>query len=177
MRYKTLDSGSMEKYCPMMFSKVLCPVDFSEAGMAALNLIKNIDQPINVHLISVIGKGENAAEVEARMKDAQGKLDALKTDLLAKVKINVTSEVLSAEAGYKTYGTGGMASSKAVATPVIEGVEGLIIQKAEEIDASLIALSSAGKGMLDQATVGSVVFDVARRATRPVLVARSEMKA
>jgi nucleotide-binding universal stress UspA family protein len=176
MRYKTLDSGSMEKYCPMMFSKVLCPVDFSEAGMAALNLIKNIDQPINVHLISVIGKGENAAEVEARMKDAQGKLDALKTDLLAKVKINVTSEVLSAEAGYKTYGTGGMASSKGVATPVIEGVEGLIIQKAEEIDASLIALSSAGKGMLDQATVGSVVFDVARRATRPVLVARSEKK-
>jgi nucleotide-binding universal stress UspA family protein len=93
------------------------------------------------------------------------------------VKVNVTSEVVSAEAGYKTYGTGGMASSKGVATPVIEGVEGIIIQKAEEIDASMIALSSAGKGMLDEATVGSVVFDVARRATRPVLIARSEKKA
>jgi nucleotide-binding universal stress UspA family protein len=177
MRYKTLDSGKMEKYCPMMFSKVLCPVDFSEAGMAAINLIKDIQQPISVHLLSVIGKGETEAEVDARTKDAEKKLEALKSDLLAKVKVNVTSEVISAEAGYKTYGTGGMASSKGVATPVIEGVEGIIIQKAEEIDASMIALSSAGKGMLDEATVGSVVFDVARRATRPVLIARSEKKA
>lgn len=173
MRYTIVDDGSLEKICPLLFSKILCPVDFSPAGMATINLLKNIDLPINVHLLSVIAKGESVAEIEARTKDAQEKLDAIKTDLMSQVKINVTSEVVTVGAGYRSYGSGGMTQTKGGSIPDIGGVEGTIMAKAEEIDASLIVLSSAGKGYLDASTVGSVVFDVARKAKRPVLVIRS----
>ncbi len=179
MRYKMVESGEIENICPNLFSRVLCPVDFSEVGMAAVNLLRDLGLATSVHLLSVIAKGETAEEVEARMKDAEMKLDAIKNELLSKVKINVTSEVASTKAGYRTYGAGGMASSKATATPDVKGVEEVIISKAEEIDASLIALSSGGKGYLDQADtgIGSVAFDVGRRATRPVLVVRAKKKA
>jgi len=46
----------------------------------------------------------------------------------------------------------------------------------KEEDVSLIAMGSHGKGWLDQATIGSVVSDVARMGPRPVLVVRSQKK-
>jgi nucleotide-binding universal stress UspA family protein len=63
----------------------------------------------------------------------------------------------------------------AVKTPFVDvgGAAEKILSKAEEMDVSLIALSSAGKGYLDALTTGSVVFDVARMGKRPVLVVRS----
>ena len=178
MRYKIVESGEMEKICPNLFSIVLCPIDLSEAGMAAVNLFKDLGLTTNLHLLSVVAKGETADEVDARVKDAEKKLDAIKNELLSKVKINATSEVVSAAAGFRTYGIGGMASTKGAATPEIKSVEEIIISKAEEINASLIALSSGGKGYLDDADtgIGSVTFDVGRKATRPVLVVRAKKK-
>ena len=176
MRYKMVESGEMEKICPNLFSKILCPVDLSETGMAALNLIKDLGLTTNVHLLSVVAKGETAEEVDARVKDAEKKLETIKNELLSKVKINVTSEVVSAAGGFRTYGIGGMASTKGADTPEVKSVEELIISKAEEINASLIALSSGGKRYLDEADtgIGSVTFDVGRRAIRPVLVVRAK---
>jgi nucleotide-binding universal stress UspA family protein len=178
MRYKVVESGEIEKICPTLFSNVLCPVDFSEVGMGAVNLLKDLGLATSVHLLSVIAKGETAEEIEARMKDAETKLDAIKNELLSKVKINVTTEVASTKAGFRTYGVGGLASSKGTATPEIKGVEEIIISKAEETNASLIALSSGGKGYLDEADsgIGSIAFDVGRKATRPVLVVRAKKR-
>lgn len=172
MRYKTLDDGSLEKVCPHLFTKVLCPVDFSEAGMAAVNLIKNSDIPVNIHLLNVVAKGETADEIEARTGHAKEKLDAIKADLMSNARISVNDEVASTASGYRTYGTGSMAAIKGGDIPDIGGVEGMIMARAADMDASLIALSSAGKGYLDATTVGSVVFDVARMANKPVLVVR-----
>jgi len=108
----------------------------------------------SVHLLSVIDKGETAEEIEARMKYAEKKIDAIQNKLMPKVKINVTSEVVSTKAGYRTCGAGVLASSKGTATHEIKGVEEIIISKAEEMNASLIALSSVGKGYLDEADIG-----------------------
>ena len=47
-----------------------------------------------------------------------------------------------------------------------------ILSLAEKQNASLIIMSSQGKGWLKQIRVGSVTFDVARRAKQPVMVVR-----
>ncbi len=52
-----------------------------------------------------------------------------------------------------------------------------ILALAEKHDASLIIMSSRGKGWLRQIGVGSTTFDVARRAKQPVLVVRPKLPA
>lgn len=176
MRYKTLEDETLEKFCPRLFSNVLLPIDFSEAGMAATNRIKDYRLTNNVQLINAVAKGESAKEVEMRVKDAQAKLNAIRDDL-AREGINATAEVITADADEpRTYGSGGMAAVKA---PFVDvgGVADKIIATAERNDSSLIAMSSHGKGLLDELMIGSVVFDVARRGTRPVLVVRYKKKA
>lgn len=49
-----------------------------------------------------------------------------------------------------------------------------ILKLARKQDVSLLIMSSQGKGWLKQIRVGSVSFDVARRADRPVLVVRQK---
>jgi nucleotide-binding universal stress UspA family protein len=172
MRYKTMDDGSLEKFCALLFSKILLPTDFSKPGMAAIDLVKKHKLTNNAHLINIVARGESPKQVEARVSDAKNKLQVISDDL-AKAGVKSTIEVVSASAGEpRTYGTGGMA---AVKTPFVDvgGAAEKILSKAEEMDVSLIALSSAGKGYLDALTIGSVVFDTARMGKRPILVVRS----
>jgi nucleotide-binding universal stress UspA family protein len=172
MRYKTMEDGSLEKFCPLLFSNVLLPTDFSKPGMAAIDLVKEHKLTDNAHLINIVARGESSKQVEARVNDAKIKLQAISEDL-ANAGVKSSIDVVSAAAGEpRTYGTGGMA---AVKTPFVDvgGAAENILAKAEEMDVSLIALSSAGKGYLDALTIGSVVFDVARMGKRPVLVLRS----
>ena len=49
-----------------------------------------------------------------------------------------------------------------------------ILNLARKQDVSLLIMSSQGKGWLKQIRVGSVSFDVARQADRPVLVVRQK---
>ena len=42
MRYKSLEDEKLEKFCPRLFSNVLLPTDFSEAGMTAINRVKRL---------------------------------------------------------------------------------------------------------------------------------------
>jgi nucleotide-binding universal stress UspA family protein len=177
MRYKSLEDENLEKFCSHLFSNVLLPTDFSEAGMAAINRVKDYKLTNNVELINVVAKGESAQEVETRVKDAQIKLDAIRNDL-AKAGINATAEVIVADAGeQKTYGTGGMAAVHKAPFVDAGGEADKIIATSEKMDSSLVAMSSHGKGWMDDLLIGSVVFDVARRGTRPVLVVRYKKKA
>jgi nucleotide-binding universal stress UspA family protein len=176
MRYKALDENNAVKFCPMLFSNVLLPTDFSEVGNAAIYKIRDDRLAKNVALVNVVARGESTQEVEARAKQAEPKLEAIREQLVA-AGINTTADVVTAEATpARTYGTGGMA---AVHAPFLSsgGVADRIISLSEEKDSSLIALSSHGKGLIDELFIGSVVLDVARRGTRPVLVVRSEHKA
>jgi nucleotide-binding universal stress UspA family protein len=174
MRYKSQEGENLEKFCSYLFSNVLLPTDFSEAGMAAINRVKGHALANNVQLINVVAKGESAQEVEARVKDAQMKLDAIRDDL-TKAGIKAIAEVIVADAGEpRTYGTGGMA---AVHFVNVGGEADKIISTSEKEDSSVIAMSSHGKGWMNDLLIGSVVFDVARRGTRPVLVVRYKKNA
>jgi nucleotide-binding universal stress UspA family protein len=180
MRYKTLgseDKAQLEKYCPLMFSKLLCPTDFSQAGNAAIDLVKATRLTENVVLLHVVAKGETMEELESRVLDAKKKLEDMKTDLV-KAGINATALVLTGEANKpRTYGTGGLASVESTPVASVSGAVEKISSVADGEDVSLVAMGSHGKGWLDQATIGSVVSEVARVGNRPVLIVRSEKKA
>jgi nucleotide-binding universal stress UspA family protein len=178
MRYKSLEDENLGMFCSHLFSNLLLPTDFSEAGMAAINRVKGHALANNVQLINVVAKGESAQEVEARVKDAQMKLDAIRDDL-TKAGIKATAKVIVADAGEpRTYGTGGMAAVHNAAPFVNVGGEAdNIISTSEKEDSSMIAMSSHGKGWMNDLLIGSVVFDVARRGTRPVLVVRYKKNA
>ncbi len=177
MRYKSLEDENLEKFCAHLFYNVLLPTDFSEASIAAINHVKDYKLTKNAELINVVAKGESAKEVEARVNEAQTKLDAIRDDL-ARAGINATTDVVTADAGEpRTYGTGGMAAVHTAPFVDVGGEADKIISMSEKKDSSLIAMSSHGKGWLDDLLIGSVVFDVARRGTRPVLVIRYKKKA
>jgi len=178
MRYKSLDKKEgevLETFCTRLFTKVLCPIDFSEAGMAALNVIKEGKIGDEVVLLHVVTRAENEDELQAEMQTAEKKLTAIKEDLAA-AGIKATVQVLKAHRGEdRTYGTGGMAAVKPQL--IAGGAAEKIISAAEEENVSIIAMSSHGSGWVEKLLIGSVVFDVARMGARPVLVVRSKMKA
>lgn len=179
MRYKTVgsaDKAELAKYCSFIFERVLCPTDFSEAGNAAIERIKSQKLAKNLILLNVVAKVESQAELEAELKSSQEKLEAMKADLTSAGIATKTVSLFAAAGEQRTYGTGGMASVKTTPFASIGGVVEKILSVAEGEDVSLIALGSHGKGWLDQATIGSVVSDVARMGARPVLVIRSQKK-
>jgi nucleotide-binding universal stress UspA family protein len=152
MRYKMLEGlegPSFEKFCPRMFSKVLVTTDFSEAADSAISLVKDLDGVEEVIVEYVVSKGETTEEIEASIKEAREKLDEIKDDLV-KAGLNA-----------KTHVDVGNPSDQICST-------------ADREDASLIVMSSHGKGWLKQLMVGSVTFDAVRNAERPVLIVRSK---
>jgi nucleotide-binding universal stress UspA family protein len=153
MRYKMLEGlegATYEKFCPMMFSKVLCTTDFSEASESAISTIKDLKDVIGeVILEYVVSKGETQEEIEAYVAEAREKLEKVKEDL--------------ASAGLKVRTHVDVGSPR-------EQIKSLAIRE----DASLIVMSSHGKTWLKQLMVGSTTFDVVRTAERPVLIVRSE---
>ena len=180
MRYKTIDNEDkqeLEKFCSHIFEKVLCPTDFSGAGNAAIEEIKAKNLTKNMLLLNVVAKVESPAQLESEVKSSQEKLDVMKADLV-RAGIAVNAVTLSAARGEaRTYGSGGMVKVETTPFASVGGVVGKILSVAEGEDVSLIALGSHGEGWLDQATIGSVVSDIARMSSRPVLVIRSKKKA
>lgn len=176
MRYKTLgeEKEEMGKYCSRIFEKVLAPTDFSHAGNAAIERIKEAKLTDNILLLNVVAKGEKQSQLDASLKDAHKKLEEMKADLAA-AGIGAKAIAVSAAAEeQRTYGSGGMVKVEPTHLAAVGGVVDRILAVAEIEDASLIALGSHGKGWLDEATIGSVVSDVARMGQRPVLVVRSK---
>jgi nucleotide-binding universal stress UspA family protein len=173
MRYK-IDKEEIGKFCSRVFEKVLAPIDFSPAGNAAVERIKEAKLTDNVLLLNVVAEGENQSQVDAALKNAHEKLEKMKTDL-TKAGINTNTIAVSAAAGEpRTYGSGGMVKVETTPFASVGGVVDGIRSVAENENVSLIAMGSHGKGWLDEATIGSVASDVARMGQRPVLVVRSK---
>jgi len=140
-------------------------------------LIKATKLTENVVLLHVVAKGETTEEVEARVSDAKKKLEDMKTDLI-NAGINTKALVLTGEVDKpRTYGSGGLAGVESKPVVSVSGAVEKISSVADGEDVSLVAMGSHGKGWLDQATIGSVVSDVAQAGNRPVLIIRSEKKA
>ncbi len=150
MRYKLvekLEGEKFEKFCPMIFSNVLFPTDFSAPAERALAGLKKIGCIRNLVLLNVVNKGESEEEITANVKNARESLAHIRDDL-ARTFFSVQEHVR-------------------VGDP-----PGQIISTAEDYDASLIALCPQGEGTLKKLLLGSTTSAVIRAASRPVLIMR-----
>jgi nucleotide-binding universal stress UspA family protein len=147
MRYKTVKSGDMEKYCERVFARVLFPTDFSQPAEMVLSFLKGFGKIGELVLLNVISKGETEGEIEANVASATMMLDDIAQEL-SKGGIKVTPKVV-------------------VGHPV-EAIR----SEAENEDASLIAIISQGSMATGKGRIGSTVYDVANSASRPVLILR-----
>lgn len=151
MHYNVLEGREgpdLDKFCSQPFSKVLCPNDFSMPSTEALSLIQGMDGLKEIVLQHVISQGETWKEIDARKAVAEETLRAIGKEIEReglKVKVNVSA-----------------------GNPVEE-----ICDLARKEGVSLIAMSAHGKGWLEQLTVGSTTYDVARMSDRPVIVVRA----
>ncbi len=154
MRYKMLEGRegpALDKFCSHPLSKVLCPTDLSKPAAEALAVIKGIEGVGEILLQHVVFRGETWKELEGYVEVATKKLNAIAAEIDGagpKVSVHVS-----------------------VGSPAEE-----ISKLASKENVSLIAMNAYGKGWLEQLTVGSITYDVARMADRPVLVVRTGMK-
>ncbi len=137
----------LERFGTKIFSKVLIPTDFSQPADAVISSIGGLRGINEIVLLHVISKGESNEEIEAAVKDATGKL-------------NKVSQSVS-QGGVKVL------PRVAVGSPT-EAIRSV----AEEENVSLIAISSVGRDALRSGRIGSITYDVAKTANRPVLVFR-----
>ncbi len=152
MRYKlaeNLEGEKLETVCEKIFSKVLYPTDFSEPAGEALSFVKNLKGVEEIRLVHVVTKGETKEEIETNVQEAKKKLEEIK-DELSGADIKVKDYVR-------------------VGSPAEE-----ICSVAEDEDASLIAMSSHGKGWFKELLLGDTTFDVVKNTKRPVLVVRAK---
>ena len=152
MRYRLveeLEGLKHEKFCPMIFSKVLLPTDFSEPAGKTISFMKEIKDIKEIYLLNVVSKGETEEEIEENVKEAKSNL------------LNIKGELVRADLNVKDHVRVGNVPEE-------------IISTAEDNDVSLIAMSTHGKGWLKELLVGSTTCAVVRRANRPVLVVRTE---
>ena len=152
MRYKLveeLEGVKHEKFCPMIFSKVLLPTDFSEFAGETISFIKNIKEIKEFDLLNVVSKGETKEEIEENVNEAKNRLGEIKEEL----------------------GRAGFMVKDHVR---VGNIPEEIISTAEDEDISLIAMNPHGKGWFKELLVGSTSWAVVRRANRPVLLVKSQ---
>lgn len=144
----TLNGKTFEKFCPMIFSRILCPVnfsDFSEKTTALASTMKGAGEIILLHAVH---------------KDKEGS--------------NHTEAITSAELRIKAICDSIVARGIKARTIIVTGKPGHEIPRvANEEDVSLIWMRVTGKGCLHDFFFGSLVHDVVMKSTRPVIVIRS----
>ena len=143
-----LTSKTYEKYCPMIFSRILCPTNFSEFSVKTTTLAATMHGVGEIILLHVVQKGEAGNDREEAVKTAELRIKAICDELPVK--------------GIRTR------------TIVVTGKpEREIPRIAQEEDVSVIWMRSAAKGCLHDFFFGSLVHDVVMHSKRPVIVIRS----
>jgi nucleotide-binding universal stress UspA family protein len=151
MRYKIIEQMKVKTYemfCPMIFFRVLCPVDFSmysDRSIALAGATPGIGEVILLHVVS---QGETEAEIEDAVQKAKGQIEEIRSSLAAQ-GIKVRTIVRTGN-------------------PLLE-----ITRIADEEDASVIWMSSHGKGWFRELLLGSTAHTVAMNAKRPVIIIRT----
>jgi nucleotide-binding universal stress UspA family protein len=142
-------TGEMyEKFCPMIFSRVLCPTNFSAYSEKATSLACSIKEMGEIILLHVVQEGGEKGDRELALTIAEQRIHAL-CDRLSDQGINARTIVVCGK-------------------PEIE-----IPRVALAEDVSLIWMQSSGQGCLHDFFFGSIVHDVVMNAMRPVIVIRS----
>jgi nucleotide-binding universal stress UspA family protein len=150
MRHKIIEemkAKTYEMFCPMILSRVLCPIDFSQYSDRAIALLGRTKGVRGVILLHVVSQGKTEAEIEDAVQKAKAQLEAIRISLAAQ--------------GIE------------VRTMVRRGNPSLEITKiADEEDVSVIWMSSHGKGWFRELLLGSTASTVAMNAKRPVIIIR-----
>src|SRR5665647_1715974 len=141
----SLTGKTYEKFCPMIFSRVLCPTNFSEFSEKTVALVSTIKGMGEIILLHVVQKGEEKGDHTLALTTAEQRIHAV-CDRLSAQGINARTIVVTGK-------------------PVIE-----ITRVAQAEDVSLIWMRSAAQGCLHDFFFGSMVHDVVMNATRPVIV-------
>ena len=145
---RTLTGETYEKFCPMIFSRILCPTDFSASSLKTTALACTMKGVGEILLLHVIQADEKSPDLTESVRTAEIRIKALCDEQSEK----------------------GIRSRSIV---VIGKPENEINRIAEEEDVSLIWMQSAGKGCLHDFFFGSTVHEVAMRSARPVIIIRS----
>jgi len=138
--------GQDPRFCRLVLSRILCPVDFSKPSYELMEAVKEqpgSGQVVLVHVVprgvSLPGQGSGTGQVEASLRDMAARLDGSRRG----VEILVRS-----------------------GDPVRE-----ILAAAEEADTSLIMIPRYGrKDYMKSIAIGSTAAAVAAGASRPVLI-------
>lgn len=152
MRHKIIDSLAGRTFaasCPMILSRVLCPIDFSPFSDHAIDLLGRTKGVGAVILLHVVSKGESEAEIKDTILDANSQIAVISNNL---VKQGITSRSIVR--------TGDPAGE-------ITGI-------AEEEDISVIWMSSHGKGWFRELLLGNTAYTVAMNAKMPVIIIRKQ---
>ena len=151
MRYKVLEGETLGRFCRTLFTRVICPTDFSQPAKDAISFISTLKGVEEIELQHVVASGESEKEIDTAVSDAGVKLNEIVKEIERPgLKVSVHVQVGSAPEE--------------------------ISRLADKEDASLIAMSSHGKGWLEQITAGSTTYETARVSNRPILVVRTEKK-
>jgi nucleotide-binding universal stress UspA family protein len=151
MRHKiieTLTGKTYEKFCPMIFSRILCPTNFSPASEQAIALTGTMKGVGEVILLHVISPDKAGIEIQKAARTAEIRIGAIRDTLDAK---GIRSRVIVK--------TGHPASE--------------ITGTAEEEDVSVIWINSVEKGCLHDFLLGSMVNDIVMNTKRPVIIIRA----
>jgi len=145
---ESLTGLKYEKFCPMIFSRILCPTDFSDLSLKATALAGTMHGVGEIILLHVVETGESGRYPEEKVKAAE-------------IRINALCDQLNAQ-GIKTR------------IIVLAGKPEIEIPRiAREEDVSLVWMGSTAHGCLHDLFFGSTVHDVIMNAARPVIVIRS----
>ena len=150
MRHKIIEemkAKTYEMFCPMILSRVLCPVDFSPFSDSAIALLSRTNGVREVILLHVVSQGETEAEIEDAVQKAKGQIEAIRSSLAAQ-GIEVRTIVRTGNPSFE------------------------ITRIADEEDVSVIWMSSHGKGWFRELLLGSTAYTVAMNAKRPVIIIR-----
>lgn len=145
---RNLTGKTYEKFCPMIFSRILCPTNFSEFSLKTTVLAGTMKGVGEIILLHVVQKSEPGREPDEAVK-------------AAKIRIKALSDQLTEQ------------GTKSRSIVVTGNPEDEIARISDEEDVSLIWMRSAGKGCLHDFFFGSMVHSVAMHSTRPVMIIRS----
>ncbi len=150
MRHKIIEemkAKTYEMFCPMILSRVLCPIDFSPFSDSAIALLSRTNGVREVILLHVVSQGETEAEIEDAVQKAKDQIEAIRSSLAAQ-GIEVRTIVRTGNPAFE------------------------ITRIADEEDVSVIWMSSHGKGWFRELLLGSTAYTVAMNAKRPVIIIR-----
>ncbi len=137
----------LTRFCTGLFSRVLCPTDFSPPSRVAIESLTRLNGLGETYLLHVVTRGESKEEIDHEVKNATEKLEEIRSDLAEKgVKVQVRVRL---------------------GRPTDE-----ITRLAEEEDISLILMSSRGMGWVRDLIIGSTTHGVAIHSRRPVMIVK-----